>query len=250
MKKKIMTAIVAASLAAMTVGTVAFAAESPTWYPSQYDAVGGQTVETKLEGADKTKVADYAKALTVSTDIGVDFDVNAVGETSVIAANRVAQNLLSDVKQLGKDLDNDAIRDAASDSTKKVTATVLSVVNISPKTDYYDGTVTLNLEGVSANKTYVVLHYTDNYTGSWYGYGWEVITPEKVEDNKITIKTSDYSVYAIVEIGVDGTVSTPVVDPTANGQTATVTPAGATSGAGSSSSSSDSATTSPKTGEY
>jgi hypothetical protein len=263
MKKKFMTVV--AALAVMAVGTTAFAASSPTSIGDAAEAVSTQSVKTNFVKADTTKAADFAKDTTVTDDIGEAYTVKAVSETSILSANRAAKNLLADVEWLAIGLGDGALLDTVKDSTQTVTASVLSVVNISKEnTNGASTSIEINNSAIKANGKYVVLHCTGEYETEEYVYengeyvwktvkkpNWVRIYPDSVADGKLTITTSDFSVYAVVElsIGDDAAaiddVTVPAAGTTANGQTTTVS-----TGAGSSSSSSDSATTSPKTGEY
>jgi hypothetical protein len=271
MKKKFMTAVVAASLAAMTVGTVAFASESPT--SIDYEYTTADNVDLTIASADEANRKAMADATTVTSTIGEALNVAAVGETSVLAANRAANNLLTEsrIVDLADLLDDADLFAALKSKDQGVTANVLSVVNITPKSDDFTGTITIKNDNIKAGKSYVVLHYvtwTDwgyhyDENGDWV-YGeytngdWYPVAATKVKDGQLNVKVDSFSVFAIVELSTgdfdeDGelvvtetpAVNVPAAGTTANGQTTTVS-----TGAGSSSSSSDSSTTSPKTGEY
>jgi hypothetical protein len=268
MKKKFMTAVVAASLAAMTVGTVAFASESPTTIDYEYTTA--DNVDVTIASADEANRKAMADATTAESTIGEKLNVAAVGETSVLSANRAANNLLTEdnIVNLADLLDDTDLFAALKSKDQGVTASVISVVNITPASEDFTGTVTIKNDNIKAGKSYVVLHYItyeyegwDSEVGDWVtktgGY-WTTEKATKVKDGQLNIKVDEFSVFAIVELSTadfdeDGNiiavetpaVTTPAAGTTANGQTTTVS-----TGAGSSSSSSDSSTTSPKTGEY
>lgn len=197
MKKRIMAAIV--GIAVMMFGTTAFAAESPTAGSTKADTTvaAGQTVETDVQ-APTEKADSMAKTTTVDDK---DVAVKAVADTTVTEATTATKNLLTDVKKLGETLGDKTLAAAAADSSKKVSATVLSVVNL--ESTATGKTVVLKNSAIKAGKTYAVLHYTNG--------AWVTIPATVTGDGALSFKVDNFSPFAIVEIGVQDktTVTTP-----------------------------------------
>lgn len=156
MKKKLLAIVTA--LTVMTMGTVTAFAASPTVGTTEAP-VATQKAATSV--AATATPADYVKATTVSEG----FTVSAVEDTTVKAAAVEVQNaLLNDLATVGTKLGNKDLAAAATDSNKKVSASILSVVNIDASTAAKDAdgnyTVTANIAGIAAGDTIAVLHYT------------------------------------------------------------------------------------------
>lgn len=192
MKKRMMAAIVA--VAVMMFGTTAFAAGSPVAGTTPADSTTKEQVvaptESAKQMADATEVTDE------------DITVAPVADATVVEAVNEASNILADVKGLGEKLGDKTI--AAADK-KAVTATVISVVNLS--SDAGNKTVTLKNKQIHAGKTYAVLHYT--------GTGWETLSAT-AKEGELTFTVKDFSAFAIVEISVADKAATPATKPAAN----------------------------------
>lgn len=193
MKKRMMAAIVA--VAVMMFGTTAFAAGSP---------VAGTTTADDTTKAQVVAPTETPDQMADDTDVvEKDIKVAAVAKTTVDEAVKEASNILADVKGLGEKLGDKTI--AAADK-KAVTATVISVVNLS--SDATNKVVTLNNKQIKAGKTYAVLHYT--------GTGWETLSATVKADGVLTFTVKDFSAFAIVEISVADKAATPATKPAAN----------------------------------
>lgn len=202
MKKRMMAAIVA--VAVMMFGTTAFAAGSPV--------AGSTTADTKVadgQVAATTVVAptETPEQMLDSTKVATDHVVAAaVAKTTVDEAVVEAKNILTDVKGLGDKLGDKTIAAAATDKNKTVSATVLSVVNLTSALNVKE--ITLKNTAIKAGKTYAVLHYTAN--------GWVTIPATVKADGELTFPVDEFSAFAIVEISVADKAATPATKPAAN----------------------------------
>lgn len=197
MKKKLLAIVTA--LTVMTMGTVTAFAASPTVGTTEAP-VATQKAATSV--AATATPAEYVAATTVSEG----FTVSAVEDTTVKAAAVEVQNaLLNDLATVGTKLGNSALAAAATDSNKKVSASILSVVNIDASTAAKDAdgnyTVTANIAGIAAGDTIAVLHYT--------GSAWETIVPTSVAAGSVTFKTASFSPFAVVKLEVSTVTASP-----------------------------------------
>lgn len=187
MKKKILA--VFAALAIMTVGSTALAAGSPTAGTTTEDKVAeGQVTVTNVQ-----KPTESAASMATSTTVAdTDVTVKAVADTTVDEAVVATKNLVADVKTLGEATGNKDIAAAASNKDATVTATVLSVVNLESTAS--NKTVTVKNTSIKADKTYVVLHFTNG--------AWETIPATVTKAGEIQFTVGNFSPFAIVELGV------------------------------------------------
>ncbi len=197
MKKKLLAVVTA--LTVMAMGTVTAFAASPTVGTTEAP-VATQKASTTI--AATATPAEYAAATKVSDG----FTVAAVEETTVKAASVQVQNaLLNDLATIGTKLGNSDIAAAATDSNKKVSASILSVVNIDASTATKDAdgnyTVTASIAGIAAGDTIAVLHYT--------GSAWETIVPTSVAAGSVTFKTASFSPFAVVKLEVSTVTASP-----------------------------------------
>lgn len=197
MKKKALTWLTA--LAIMTLGTATVFAESPTVGNTE-KPVSTQTVTTTI--AATSTPDEYLNA----TGVSEGYTVEAVSDTTVKAASVAVQNaILNDIAATGALVGNNNLKQAATDSTKKVTASILSVVEINSDTAVVDENgkyiVTLNIASIAANDTIVVLHYD--------GSEWETIVPSKVGAGSVTFTTSTLSPFSIVKLDVASVAASP-----------------------------------------
>ncbi len=192
MKKKLLAVVTA--LTVMTMGTVtAFAATSPTAGTTEAP-VATQKASTTI--AATATPAEYVAATAVSEG----FTVAAVeAETVKAAAVEVQNALLNDLATIGTKLGNSTLASAATDSNKKVSASILSVVSIDASTatkgDDGNYTVTASISGIAAGDTIAILHYT--------GSAWETIIPSSVAAGSVTFKTASFSPFAVVKLSVE-----------------------------------------------
>ena len=197
MKKKLLAVVTA--LTVMAMGTVTAFAASPT--------VGTTEAPVATQKASTTIAATATPAEYVAaTKVSDGFTVAAVEETTVKAASVQVQNaLLNDLATIGTKLGNSDIAAAATDSNKKVSASILSVVNIDASTATKDAdgnyTVTASIAGIAAGDTIAVLHYT--------GSAWETIVPTSVAAGSVTFKTASFSPFAVVKLEVSTVTASP-----------------------------------------
>ena len=197
MKKKVLALL--SALVVMSMGAVtAFADESPTVGTTQ-NPVSTQTAATSIEAASTPEA--YAAATSAE-----GYDVQEVLQTTVDATAVAVQNeLLNDLAKTGTTLGNDTIKNAATDSGKKVTAKILSVVNVEPSTATADAdgkyTVTLKVADIAAGDAIVILHYN--------GSAWETIVPSKVEAGAVTFTVSSLSPIAVVKLNTASVTTAP-----------------------------------------
>ena len=196
MKEKIL-AVMSAVMLMVSTSVTAFAA-SPTVGTTE-NPVASQEAATEV---DQTGSASEYKDETV---VSGGFYVTKVSDTTVASAGVAVQNLLlNDLAKTGTLLGNAGIAGAAGNSASKVTATVLSVIDVNPSgaTKNADGLyeLTLDVPGISAGDTIAILHYGAN--------GWEVIVPYAVGENAVAFRSASLSPIAVVKISVAGQAST------------------------------------------
>lgn len=217
MKRKLLAVI--AALAIMTVGTTAFAAESPA---------AGKTTVTK-DATQEAAVAEVAKptatpeqmavATAATASNGANITSVAVQDTTVTETVKAAKNAISNLSALATVLDSSELKSVAKDSSKQVSATVTTVVNLQGSIS--EGTtLTITNAGIKAGRTYAVLHYVNG--------SWETIKATNVKDYSLQFVADSLSPFAIVEITVEDKAvtsasSTPA--PASSDATASVVPA-------------------------
>ena len=197
MKKSVLAVL--SAITVLAVGSMSVFAASPTVRTTEAPA-SGQKAATSV--AETAAPADYASATTSSEG----YEVEAVSQAAVDSAAVAVQNqLLNQLSSIGSLLNNSALANAASDSSKKVTASILSVVEVNPTTATKDAdgnyVVTLNINGILAGDTIAVLHYT--------GSAWEVIAPTKVAAGAVTFGTASLSPISIVKLDVTDVTASP-----------------------------------------
>lgn len=197
MKKKVLAVLTA--LTVMAMGAMPVMAASPSVETTEAPVATQKTTTTVAAVATP---AEYAAATTVSEG----FKVEAVTATTVQAATVAVQNeILNDVATIGAKLGNTTLATAASDSSKKVTASVLSVVEVDATTAAKDATgnyvVTLNIPSVAAGDSIAVLHYN--------GSAWETIAPTSVGAGTVTFATASLSPVSVVKLEVASVATSP-----------------------------------------
>lgn len=183
----------------MTMGTMDVAAASPTVGTTE-TAVSTQKATTIVATAEAPKA--YAEATTVSKE----YSVKEVSNTTLESALVATQNeVLNDVAALGKKIGNDSIIAAATDASKKITATVLSVVEVEPTTAKKNAkgnySVNLNVAAIKADDILVVLHYN--------GKAWETIIPSEIAAGTVTFETAGLSPISVVRVDVTDVKAAP-----------------------------------------
>jgi hypothetical protein len=190
MKKRVLAVL--AAITVLTMGTVSVYAASPSVGTTEA-AVSTQTAATTVEAA--STPTEYASTTTASEG----YSVAAVSDTTLKSAEVAVQNeLLNDVASIGAKLGDSTLAAAAKDSSAKVTAKVLSAVEVDPTTATKDASgnyvVTLNISGIAAGDTIAILHYN--------GSAWETIAPSSVAAGSVTFATTSLSPVSVVKLEV------------------------------------------------
>lgn len=197
MKKRVLAVLTA--LTVMAMGTVTVMAESPS-VATTPATVSTQKATVAVE--ETATPAEYAAATTASEG----FAVEAVTETVAKSAETAIQNsVLTDVAAIGNTLGNTTLTAAATDSSKKVTASIVSTVEVDPTTATKNASgqyvVTLSIANIAAGDAIVVLHYN--------GTAWECIAPSSVAAGSVTFATASLSPISIVKLEVAGVKASP-----------------------------------------
>ncbi len=203
MKRKFLAVLSAVMV--LSMGSMTVLAASPTVGTTE-TPVATQTATTSVAG--KATPAEYAAA----TKASAGYEVAAVSATTVDSAAVAVQNqLLNDIASIGTKLGNNTLAAAANDSSKKVTATILSVVEVNPSTATRDANgnyvVTLNIANIAAGDTIAILHYN--------GSAWETIVPTKVEAGAVTFATASLSPISVVKLETSAVTAAPKTGETA-----------------------------------
>lgn len=197
MKKKLLAIFVAASV--MVMNSLTVFAESPTTTTTE-KTNENQKATTTVEKTESA--AEYAAETKASEGFTVTPVSEAVVESSVVATqNMLLNNLAITAQAMG----NPEIAAAATDSTKKVTADVLSCTDVSPTSAKKDANgnyvVTLSLPNVAAGDAIAILHYT--------GAKWEFINPAAVGNGTVTFGTKSLSPIVVVKLEISGLTTSP-----------------------------------------
>lgn len=197
MKKNFLALLTA--LTVLSLGSVTAFAASPTVGTTE-TPVSTQKATTAV--ANSKSAAQYA----ASTSASAGYSVSAVSDTTVQSAAVAVQNqILNDVEKIAAVLGDNTLAAAATDSTKKVTATVLTVVEVDPTTAAKDASgnyvVTLNLSDIAAGDDIAVLHYN--------GSAWETIIPTNVSKGSVTFATKSLSPISVVKLDVTKVTESP-----------------------------------------
>lgn len=197
MKKSVLAVL--SAITVLAIGSMGVFAASPTAGTTEAPA-SGQKAATSV--AETATPADYASATKASEG----YQVEEVSQATVDSAAVAVQNeLLNKLSSIGNTLKDNALAQAAADPSKKVTASILSVVEVNPTTAGKDANgnyiVTLNINSILAGDTIAVLHYT--------GTAWEVIAPEKVAAGEVTFSTQSLSPISVVKLDVTDVTASP-----------------------------------------
>lgn len=197
MKKKMLAVLTALTM--LTMGSVTAFAASPT--------VGTTEAPVRTQKATTAVAAtDTPAAYAAGTSVSAGFSVSAVSSTTVQAAAVAVQNaILNDIASVASKLGNKTLAAAATDSGKKVTASILTVVEVNVSTASKDANgnyvVTLNLSDIAEGDAVVVLHYT--------GSIWETIIPTSIAKGLVTFSTASLSPVAVVKLGLTSISTSP-----------------------------------------
>ena len=197
MKRKF-AALLATVLVVATSATAAFAAGSPV----------PEKVEKPVE---QVTVIGTVEATEEEVEEVVGATLETVEEKYAEAAVATVQNLFNDVKALGERVNSDVVKEAATDSTKEVSAEIKSVVEL--KADeatqaLFDAgemaEITIKISSIKADDNILILHYADE--------AWETITPTSVVDGAVSGMFSSLSPVAVVKVVVATANTQPVDD--------------------------------------
>lgn len=200
MKKKLI-ALATTAMLVLSMGTMAFAADSPTaGNASNIAANTSQQVqvdEVQTRSAAEY-LADFKGATATMGGQAVEIIVSAVSDNTVSASVSEVKAQLRDVAKLAELLKSDSLKAAFSDPTKKIVPTIKTLVDVTVKgrtvTADDPVTVTFQVPGVKAGANILVLH--------WNGTQWETIVPDSVKDGEVTATFTSLSPVAIVELDV------------------------------------------------
>ena len=156
MKRKFLAVLTA--LAVLTMGSMTTFAASPTVGTTEAP-VSTQQALTAVE-----PVATPAAYVSVTT-VSAGYNMSAVSTTTVqAAAVAVQNNLLNNVAAIGYQLGNVDLVNAAANPGSKVTASILTVVDIKASTASKDAygnyVVTMGVAGISEGDSIGILDYS------------------------------------------------------------------------------------------
>lgn len=197
MKRKFLAVLTA--LAVLTMGSVTAFAASPTVGTTEAPVSTQQALTVVAATATP---AEYLSVTTVSAG----YNMSAVSSTTVqAAAVAVQNNLLNNVAAIGYRLGNVELVNAAANPASRVTASVLTVVELNASTASKDANgnyvVTLSIPGIAAGDAIAVLHYT--------GSAWETIVPSNVANGTVTFASASLSPVSVVKLSVTGVTMSP-----------------------------------------
>ncbi|MBD5526624.1 MAG: hypothetical protein HDR04_19935 [Lachnospiraceae bacterium] len=189
MKKKFLAVLTA--LAVLTMGSMTVCAKSPT--------VGtvGAPVSTQKSSTFMAATATASEYLNRTT-VSAGYSISAVSATTVQATAVAVQNaILNDVASIASRIGNKTLAAAAGNSASRVTATILTVIEVKASGASKDANgnyvVTLSLPDIAAGDAVVVMHYT--------GSAWETIIPS-VANGSVTFASASLSPIAVVKLDV------------------------------------------------
>lgn len=202
MKKKALALLTA--LAVMTMGTMTVNAASPTVETTETPAATQEATTT-------ITATSTSEAYRAATTVDGGYGVSAVSAATVDSAKVAVQNqILNNIASIASMLGNNSLAASAANSSRNITANILSVVDISAGSAVKDGdsyVVTAKIPSIRAGATIAVLHYN--------GSSWEVIAPESVGAGSVTFRTASLSPFAFVELVDNSVVPAPRTGETA-----------------------------------
>lgn len=196
MKKKLLAVLTA--LAVLTMGSMTAFASSPTVGTTEAPV---KTQKSSTFVAATAAPSEYLKRTTVSAG----YSISEVSATTVQASVVAVQNaILNDVASIASRLGNQTLANAATNSASRVTASILTVIDVKAAGASKDANgnyvVTLSLPNISAKDAIVVLHYT--------GKSWETIVPS-VANGSVTFASASLSPIAVVKLDVTSVSRSP-----------------------------------------
>lgn len=189
MKKKFLAVLTA--LAVLTMGSMTVCAASPTVGTTEAPV---KTQKSSTFMAATATPSEYLNRTTVSAG----YSISAVSATTVQATAVAVQNaILNDVASIASKIGNKTLADAAGNSASRVTASILTVIEVKASGASKDANgnyvVTLSLPDIAAGDAVVVMHYTGN--------AWETIIPS-VANGSVTFASASLSPIAVVKLDV------------------------------------------------
>ena len=196
MKKKFLAVLTA--LAVLTMGSMTVCAKSPTVGTTEAPI---KTQKSSTIVAATAASSEYLKRTTVSAG----YAISEVSATTIQATAVAVQNaIINDVASIASRLGNKNLADAAANSASRVTASILTVIEVKASNASKDANgnyvVTLSLPNISAGDAVVVLHYTGN--------SWETIVPS-VANGSVTFASASLSPIAVVKLDVTSVSQSP-----------------------------------------
>lgn len=197
MKKQFLAVLTA--LAVLVMGSMTAFAKSPTVGTTEAPV---KTQKSLTVLAATAAPSEYLKATTVSAG----YTVSEVSDTTVQAAAVAVQNaILNDIASIASKLGSSILANAALNSASRVTASILTVVEISVSNASKDANgsyvVTLGLPNIAAGDAIVVLHYT--------GASWETIIPSNVANGSVTFSSASLSPVTVVKLDTASVTQSP-----------------------------------------
>ena len=191
MKKKFL-AVMSAVMLMVCTSVTAFAA-SPTVGTTE-TAVEGQEAQTEVKQS--TDASGYAS----NTSVSEGFTETKVSDTTVASAGVAVQNnLLNNIEKTAVLLGRTDLLGTADNANAKVTATILSAVDITPTSavkgadGFYD--ITIKVAGIAAGDIIAIEHYE--------GF-WNTLVPYEVGAGYVKVKSTSCSPFVVVKITFDG----------------------------------------------
>lgn len=207
MKRKFLAVLTA--LAVFAMGSVTAFASSPTVSTTEAP-VSTQKAMTAVMPV--TTPAAYLSGTMVSAG----YSMTAVSVTTVQSAAVEVQNkILNDVATIAVRLGNTELLSASATPGSRVTASVLTVVDIKPssasKDAYGNYVVSVGIADIVEGDAVAILHYT--------GKDWETIVPTSVSKGNVTFVSKSLSPISVVKLSV--------TNPTLSPKTGSTVPAAA-----------------------
>ena len=199
MKKKLISLLTAGMLV-MSMGSIAFAAESPS-AGQVSDITKNPTQEATVDKAETKAPEDYLKDTTVKGNDKdgqeVKITVSAVSKDTVETTANEVDAQLKDIENIADLIDAPELKAAAKNANKTIVPEIKTVVNVKVEgmevTKENPITLTLSAD-VSEGDAVLVLH--------WNGTAWEAISPDAVLDGSVVVTLTSLSPVAIVKLNV------------------------------------------------
>lgn len=197
MKKKFLAVLTA--LAVLTMGSMTAFAKSPTAGTTEAPV---KTQKSSTGVAATAAPSEYLMGTTASAG----YTMSEVSGTTLQAATVAVQNaILNDVASIASKLGNKTLADAAANSARRITASILTIVDVKASKASKDANgnyvVTLSHANIVAGDAIVILHYT--------GKSWETIIPSSIANGSVTFASASLSPIAVVKLDVTSVSRSP-----------------------------------------